>query len=287
MSQAPDTARPDVLRAIVAATRRIVETRRAATPLRALEEAYEDRLLGTQSRQRYRPLEVALSRPGRFNVIAECKRRSPSKGVLRGDYDPAAIARTYATNGAQAISVLTEPTFFDGALEHLDAVDRELAQASLPLLRKDFIVDEYQILEASVHGATAILLIVAALSDVELGALLRSAGDRDLDVLVEVHDRDELERALNAGASCIGVNNRSLQTLDVSLETSFDLIDRIPDECVAVAESGLRTGDDLARLRRAGFDAFLIGERFMTETDPGAALAGLLESADRAWEVSP
>ena len=153
------------------------------------------------------------------------------------------------------------------------------------MLRKDFVVDEYQVLEAVLHGATAILLIVAALSDEQLGRLIGLAERYGLAALVEVHEGDELERALAAGATCVGVNNRSLKTLEVSLDTAFRLVARIPDGCVAVAESGLRTGEDLARLRQVGYDAFLIGERFMTQPDPGAALSLLLASAARAWEA--
>jgi indole-3-glycerol phosphate synthase len=284
VSAAPASSRPDVLRAIVAATRRIVEVRQAATPRAALEAACDRRRLEhtTAGRESF---AAALARPGAFNVIAECKRRSPSRGVLRRDYDPEAIARSYARHGARGVSVLTEPTFFDGSLEHLDGVGRALADAPLPLLRKDFVVDEYQILEASRNGAAAVLLIVAALTDGELSSLLGFASGRGLDALVEVHDRLELDRAIAAGATCIGVNNRSLRTLEVSLDTAYDLVDRIPHECVAVAESGLRTGGDLAGLRQAGYDAFLVGERFMTEADPGRALGSLLEDAARAWEA--
>jgi len=279
----PSTAspRPDVLRAIVAGTRRIVERRQTETPREVLEE----RVAAESSLARGARFYTALSRPDRFNVIAECKRRSPSKGVLCPDYDPVAIARSYEEAGAHAVSVLTEPAFFDGALEHLEHVRQGVRDAAFPLLRKDFIVDEYQVLEAVLCGASAILLIVAALSDDELRHLSRVAERHGMAVLVEVHDGEELARAVAVGTGAIGVNNRSLKTLDVSLDTAFDLVDRIPRDCVAVAESGLRTGDDLVRLRRAGYDAFLIGERFMTAPDPGRALAELVQAADRAWEA--
>ena len=216
-------------------------------------------------------------------MIAECKRRSPSKGVLRQTYDPVAIAGAYAAAGAAAVSVLTEPTFFDGALEHLINVRR--AQPSLPLLRKDFTVDEYQIAEAAVAGASAVLLIVAALDQVTLARLLAYADDVGLDVLTEVHDEDEARRAIDAGATIVGVNNRNLKTLAVSIETSRRIAPIVASARVRVAESGLRTGEDLARLREAGYHAFLMGERFMTEPEPGAALARVMADADAAGEA--
>lgn len=209
-------------------------------------------------------------------IIAECKRRSPSKGVLRADYDPVAIATDYAAAGAAAISVLTEGAFFDGALDHLAAVR---AAVDVPVLRKDFLSDEYQLIEARAAGADAILLIVAGLDDEQLTSLLVRAAAEGLAALVEVHSREELERAVGAGATIIGVNSRNLKTLDVSLETHEALILGIPTGVVAVAESGLRTADDLRRLAAAGYDAFLIGERFMAAESPGAALRTLLQEA--------
>ena len=264
------TQAPDLLAAIVAATRRIVEARSARVPAAELERRV--------SRAPSSPgaFRAALDREGRFNVIAECKRRSPSRGVLRADYDPAAIASGYERGGAAAISVLTEPTFFDGSLEHLEAVRRA---TSLPILRKDFIVDEYQILEARAAGADAVLLIVAALTPPALAQLHRAAVDAGLDVLVEVHGLAEIPMAIDAGASIVGVNNRDLRTLAVDTDVSLRAAQVIPDDVVAVAESGLKTGDDLARLRQAGYDAFLIGERFMTTDQPGSALRDLLADA--------
>ena len=258
----------DLLATIVAATRRIVEVRSEREPIAELEKraAVEASRTG-----RFR---AALSRLATINVIAECKRRSPSKGVLREEYDPVAIARGYAEAGAAAISVLTEPTFFDGALEHLVAVRQAVA---VPLLRKDFVVSEYQLLEAKAAGADAVLLIVSALRPVELKVLHDHASRLGLDVLVEVHDAHELDIALDSGAQIIGVNNRNLRTLEVDVDASEKLIARSPGEVVAVSESGLKTADDLTRLSRLGYRAFLIGERFMTESDPGAALRGLLE----------
>jgi indole-3-glycerol phosphate synthase len=258
----------DLLATIVASTRRIVEVRQAREPIDTLRARVE-RQPPRQAHQ-FRP---ALSRQDRLNIIAECKRRSPSKGVLRPEYDPAAIASGYAAAGAAAISVLTEPTFFDGSLDHLLAVR---ASVSIPILRKDFVVSEYQVLEARAAGADAILLIVAALTSEELRSLAACAAGWGLDALVEVHSADELSIALDAGATVIGVNNRNLRTLTVDVTASEALIARIPKGVVSVSESGLRTSEDLLRLRQMGYGAFLIGERFMTAADPGAALRDLL-----------
>jgi indole-3-glycerol phosphate synthase len=192
---------------------------------------------------------------------------------LRAAYDPVVIARSYERAGAAALSVLTEPTFFDGALAHLDAVRDAVA---LPLLRKDFILDEYQLLEAIAAGADAVLLIVAALADSELVRLHREAERLGLAVLVEVHEVDELERAVQAGAGIIGVNNRNLRTLDVDVRASETIAERMPKSAVAVSESGLKSAADIARMRALGYHAFLIGERCMTAPDPGAALKELL-----------
>jgi indole-3-glycerol phosphate synthase len=258
----------DLLETIVAATRRIVEVRQQQEPQAALAE----RAGGAAPRAGR--FQLAISGRDSINVIAECKRRSPSKGVLREDYDPVAIAKGYQAAGAAAISVLTEPTFFDGALEHLVAVR---AAVGVPVLRKDFIVSEYQLLEAKAAGADAILLIVAALRPVELKVLHDHARRYGLDALVEVHDEHELAIAIDAGARIVGVNNRNLRTLEVDLDASERLISGIPPEVVAISESGLRSADDLKRLRDLGYRAFLIGERFMSAADPGKALEGLLE----------
>jgi indole-3-glycerol phosphate synthase len=220
----------------------------------------------------------SLRQPG-VRIIAECKRRSPSRGVLRAIYDPTAIARGYEAAGAAAISVLTEPAFFDGGLDHLRAVR---ATVRLPILQKDFIVTEFQLIEARAAGADAALLIVAALGDADLRALLAHAASLDLAALVEVHDAAELDRALAAGATLIGVNSRNLRTLDVATSVLDDLAPRLPAGVTAVAESGLRSADDISRLRRAGYRAFLIGERFMTESDAGRALAALKTRAESA-----
>jgi len=257
----------DLLAAIVAATRRIVEVRQSREPLLALASRAEATAIEPGR------LLAALSRPDRVNIIAECKRRSPSRGVLRRDYDAAAIAHGYAAAGAAAISVLTEPTFFDGALDHLRAVR---AGVDVPVLRKDFIVSEYQLLEARAAGADAVLLIVAALEPAELLAFASRARSLGLSALVEVHDARELAIAIDAGADIVGVNNRNLRTLEVDVEASETLIANMPPDVLAVSESGLRSADDLLRLRRLGYRAFLMGERLMTEPDPGAALAAIL-----------
>ena len=260
------TGAPDLLGTIVAATRRIIEVRQEREPLAALEK----RALATTSDGA--AFERGLGAEGRVNVIAECKRRSPSKGVLAIQYDPAAIARRYEQGGAAAISVLTEPTFFDGALEHLHAVRRGVG---LPILRKDFTVDEYQLFEARAAGADAILLIVAALEQADLVRLQARAFELGLAALVEVHDEAELTRAIDSGARLIGVNNRNLRTLQVDVEASYRLAARIPKGVIGVSESGLRSREDLARLKAAGYRAFLVGERFMTDPDPARALREL------------
>jgi indole-3-glycerol phosphate synthase len=260
----------DLLETIVAATRRVTTVRAEREPIGALAKRAE--------RVTPRPgvFTAALERADRVNVVAECKRRSPSRGVLRKEYDAVAIAKAYSVAGAAAISVLTEPTFFDGALEHLQAVRSEV---STPLLRKDFIVSEYQLLEARAAGADAVLLIVAALTPAELMSLGANAAALGLDTLVEVHDADELDVALDAGAKVVGVNNRNLRTLDVDVHASETIIARMPRDVVAVSESGLKSPADIHRLRALGYRAFLIGERFMTDADPGAALAAMLKGA--------
>ena len=260
---------PDLLETIVAAARRIVAVRRDREPRDALERrAMAHTPDGTQFR-------AGLAGAGRVNIIAECKRRSPSRGVLRTAYDPVAIALEYEAAGAVALSILTEPTFFDGSLVHLAAVRKAVR---LPLLRKDFIVDEYQLLEARANGADAVLLIVAALSDPQLAALRRQASALGLAALVEVHDAAEVGRAIDAGADLIGVNNRNLRTLQVDTRASEQAAALIPSDVIAVSESGLKTLEDLQHLRALGYCGFLIGERFMTAASPGAALRGVLKA---------
>ncbi len=211
-------------------------------------------------------------------AIAEVKKASPSKGLIRKDFDAAWLAGRYEAGGAAALSVLTDEPFFQGSLGNLE---RASAAVRLPCLRKDFMVDEYQLVEARAHKADAILLIVAALSGVELKRFSAAARGLGLDVLVEVHTAGELDLLLDAvgaeGADAIGVNNRDLRSFEVRLETSLDLVARIPASVVRVTESGISTPEEVARLRIAGFDAFLIGESLMRQEDPGAALKELLE----------
>jgi indole-3-glycerol phosphate synthase len=213
-------------------------------------------------------------------VIAEIKKASPSKGLIRADFDPAWLAARFRAGGAAALSVLTDEPYFQGSLRNLELAS---ASAPLPCLRKDFMIDEYQIVEARAHRADAILLIAAALTSAELVRFAQTAHGLQLDVLVEVHTADELSRVLDAlgdsGAEAIGVNNRDLRTFDVALETSLALVERIPSGVLRVTESGIFTSEDIVRLRAAGFDAFLIGESLMRQPDPGAALAELLAGA--------
>ncbi|MGP8251366.1 MAG: indole-3-glycerol phosphate synthase TrpC [Terracidiphilus sp.] len=265
------------LSTIVASTRSIVAASKMNTSLADLERR------ATQHHPR--GWAAALRRQAETGpaVIAEVKKASPSKGLIRADFDPAWIARRYRAGGAAALSVLTDEPYFQGSLRNL-----ELASAAVPLpcLRKDFIVDEYQIVEARAHRADAILLIAAALTNSEMKHLASVADGFSLDVLVEVHTAEELDRVLDAlgetGADAIGVNNRDLKSFDVSQETSLALVDQIPASVVRVTESGISNAADIARLRSAGFNAFLIGESLMRQPDPGAALKDLLAQAAQA-----
>ena len=212
------------------------------------------------------------------NVIAEIKKASPSAGVLRRDFEPAALARGFEGAGAAALSVLTEEENFQGALAHLrDA----RAAVGLPVLRKDFVVDAWQVWEARAANADSFLLIAAALDNETLAELLALGRELGMEPLVEVHTADELERVLAAGARIIGVNNRNLHTLEVRVETSLELVEMIPQDCIAVSESGLRSAEDLRKLRAVGFDAFLIGESLMREADPGVALRCLIDAVSQ------
>ncbi|HEX8090705.1 MAG TPA: indole-3-glycerol phosphate synthase TrpC [Blastocatellia bacterium] len=227
--------------------------------------------------RRANALAEALSRAGAVNVIAEVKRCSPSKGIIREDFDPIGIARSYRDAGAAAVSVLCEEDFFGGSLDHLKAIRRRV---DLPLLRKDFVFDEYQIHESVVAGADAVLLIVAILEDELLARLIDLARRLRLDTLVEVHSIPEMERAGRAGARIIGVNNRDLTTLAVDLGTSIELAPLAPPGAVLVSESGLNSPREIRLLKTAGFHAFLIGEHFMRAADPGNALRGLVAGSE-------
>ncbi|MEO6170066.1 MAG: indole-3-glycerol phosphate synthase TrpC [Lysobacter sp.] len=206
---------------------------------------------------------------GNAAVIAEVKKASPSKGLIRKDFDPAAIARSYEAGGAACLSVLTDVDFFQGSNRYLGEAR---AACALPVLRKDFIVDPYQVYEARMIGADCILLIVAALEDGPMIEMANLAHELDMDVLMEVHDIDELERALQTDCELIGINNRNLRTFEVSLDTSVALKAAMPSDRIAITESGIGSREDVARMRAAGIETFLIGESFMREADPGAAL---------------
>jgi len=219
-----------------------------------------------------RGFENALRADGRA-IVAEVKKASPSKGVIRADFDPVAIALRYAEANARAISVLTEERYFQGHLNHLAQI-RE--RVSVPLLRKDFVVDAYQLYEARAYGADAVLLIVAILSDSELSEFLWLAEELNLAALVEVHTGDELDRAVRAGAGIIGINNRDLRTFRTTLETTEQLVPRVPSGATIIAESGIERIEDIERLESAGVHAFLIGETLMKASDPGEKLAELL-----------
>jgi len=259
---------------ILARTRATVAKAKARAPLAALEHDADSRKPRGWANALSKKVQSGIA------VIAEIKKASPSRGLIREDFDPAALARSYLAGGAVALSVLTDEPFFQGKLEDLRAASEAV---SLPCLRKDFIVDEYQIVEARRWGADAILLIAAALNGTELKLFAETAHELELDVLVEVHTADELDRVLDSldesGADAIGVNNRDLKTLQVRLETSLELIERIPRGVIRVAESGISTPEHLVRLRAAGFDAFLIGESLMRQATPGAALAELIAGA--------
>jgi len=263
-----------VLATILAATRAAVATAKSLVPVAELERRAQ------QHRPRGWTAALRATAPLRPAIIAEIKKASPSKGLIRADFDPEWLARRYRAGGAAALSVLTDEPFFQGSLRNLELCS---AATPLPCLRKDFMVDEYQIAEARAHRADAILLIAAALTDDEMKRFARAAHDTGLDVLVEVHTADELDRVLDAlgesGADAIGVNNRDLKTFEVSLDVSLALAERIPANVVRVAESGISTAADIARLREAGFHAFLIGESLMRQPDPGVALAELIAGA--------
>jgi indole-3-glycerol phosphate synthase len=260
-----------VLDDIIALRRRRIQEAQAQVSMQELEQAATER-------SERRDFARAIS-GGKLRVIAELKRASPSRGVLCGVYRPREIARGYETAGAAALSVLTERDFFSGSLEDLQAAR---GAVQLPVLRKDFVIDPYQVYESVAAGADALLLIVAALPDAELRNLLALSDRLGIAALVEVHTETELGRALAAGAQIVGVNNRDLRTLEVNLETSFRLRPKIPSRCLAVSESGIKTPADLRRLAEVKFDAVLIGERFMTEADPGKTLADLLRDFESA-----
>ncbi len=256
-----------VLDRILEARRAEVDHRKRVLPETALK-------YGVKAATPLRNFSAALTRDG-LNVLAELKPASPSRGVIRDPFEPVALAQAFESAGASALSVLTEAEFFRGSLKNLRDARKSI---QLPVLRKDFIFDPWQVWETRANDADSFLLIVAALEDALLRDLITLGRDLGMEPLVEVHSGEELDRALAAGAQILGVNNRDLKTLTVRAETSFELIGRIPDDCIAVSESGLRTHDDLVKLRAAGFDAFLIGTHLMLAPDPAVALSSLLIS---------
>jgi indole-3-glycerol phosphate synthase len=254
-----------VLDRILEARRAEVEHRKCVLPETALK-------YGAKAASPVRDFSGALSRDG-INVLAELKPASPSRGVIREPFDAVDLAKGLAAAGAAALSVLTEGEFFHGSLKNLREARKVVG---LPVLRKDFIFDPWQVWEARANDADSFLLIVAALGDGLLRELIALGREIGMEPVVEVHTKAELERALGATARIVGVNNRDLKSMTVRTETSFELIEEIPEGCVAISESGIRSHDDIVKLRGAGFDAFLIGESLMLAEDPGAALAGLL-----------
>jgi indole-3-glycerol phosphate synthase len=259
---------PDVLERILARKAEEVAERTGVRSLAAVTEA----AIAAPPVRGFRSALAARITRGDAAVIAEVKRASPSKGLLRADFDPAGIAASYARGGAACLSVLTDVDFFQGADAHLD---QARAACTLPVLRKDFTIDPYQVWEARALGADAVLLIVAALDDVRLAELNATAAEAGLDVLVEVHDAEELERALRLAPPLLGINNRNLRTFDTRLETTLDLLHEVPEGTLLVTESGILEREDVARMRGAGVHAFLVGEAFMRADDPGARLAEL------------
>jgi indole-3-glycerol phosphate synthase len=254
-----------VLDRIMEARRAEVDHRKRVLPEPALK-------YGVKAATPLRNFAAVFERDG-LNIIAELKPASPSRGVLREPFEPVALAQAFETAGACALSVLTEAEFFRGSLKNL----RDARKAvQLPVVRKDFIFDSWQVWETRANDADSFLLIVATLGDELLRDLIVLGRELGMEPLVEVHNREELDRALAVGARILGVNNRDLKTLTVRVETSFELIGNIPDHCIAVSESGLRSHEDLTKLRAAGFDAFLIGTHLMLAPDPAAALAALL-----------
>ena len=258
---------PVSLDQIVASTRKRVEESRRDTPLSSL-----DRHAEAHTPRGFRRALMERSR-NHVSIIAELKKASPSRGLIRADFDPQILALDLERAGAATLSVLTDEEFFQGSLENLR---RASASTKLPCLRKDFIVHEFQILEARANCADAILLIVAALSVVELRALVHRARELDLDILCEVHDENELQQAIDAGCDLIGVNSRDLRTFTVDLKTAFRLAEHMPNAVLSVAESGIHNGADIANLRAAGYRAFLIGEALMKAPSPGTALVELI-----------
>jgi indole-3-glycerol phosphate synthase len=261
---------PASLDSIVASTRQSLSVRRRGSDQRALE-----RMAAGHIPRGFRSQLRRIAKNG-IAVIAELKKASPSRGLIRADFRPLDLAPELEQAGAAALSILTDEPFFEGSLDYLRQAS---SSTSLPCLRKDFIVDEFQVVEARANRADAILLIVAALDQRELVSLTGIAQSQSLDVLCEAHDEEELQRALDAGCDLIGINSRNLRTFEVNLDTAFRLVEKMPATCLRVAESGIQSGADLARMRSAGYEAFLIGESLMKAERPGEALTKLMDEA--------
>ncbi len=240
---------------------------------KALFDVLKEKAKGTKV-NRYHLFKEKISRPGKINLIAEIKKASPSQGLICRNFDALQLAKTYVDCGASAISVLTEEKFFMGRLSYLQQVSDNF---QVPVLLKDFVLDEGQIYEAANHGASAVLLIAAILEDEQLKSLMQAATELDLDCLIEVHDEKELERALKCNAEIIGINNRNLRSFHVDIQVSERLIPQIPSGKVIVAESGLKTHEDIIRLKKAGANAVLIGETFLREEDVGKKVKELMQ----------
>jgi indole-3-glycerol phosphate synthase len=255
-----------ILDQIVAANRSEVDRLKAAAPERELRARLTD---APEARDFFTPLAAQ----GRIKLIGEVKKASPSAGVIRADFDPVAIARTFEAHGATCLSVLTDEPYFQGRLEYLTQIR---AATTIPILRKDFILDEYQLVEARVAGADAVLLIAECLDDCNLRKLFNAACDLGMAPLVELYEPDNLTRVFDAGATLIGINNRNLHTFEVDIEHTIRMRRRVPDECVLVGESGIKTRADVERLEAAGVDAILVGESLTREPDIGAAVDLLL-----------
>jgi len=259
---------PDILRKILARKREEIAARASRLPLKVLQERAGSMPAPRGFLQAIRNRLAA----GRTAVIAEIKKASPSKGLLRNPFVPAEIAASYARHGAACLSVLTDEPFFQGSVANLQ---QARAACELPVLRKDFLIDEYQVVEARAMGADCVLLIAACLDDAQMAGMEACARDLGLDVLVEVHDDAELRRALQLKTPLIGVNNRNLRSFEVSLDTTLGLLAQLPAGRLLVTESGIATPADVQRLRAAGVQAYLVGEAFMRAADPGQALAAL------------
>ena len=264
-------SRADILNRILARKQQEIAVRRQVTSIDDLQQRAHD---ASAPRGFVATLKHRVEH-GEAAVIAEIKKASPSKGIIREDFDVVKIAKSYTAGGASCLSVLTDHDFFQG---HEDFLIAARGACELPVIRKDFIVDPYQVIESRAIAADCILLIVAALDDESLASLHQQARSLGMDVLVEVHDRDELERALRLDLELVGINNRDLRTFDTSLDTTIDLLELVPDDCLVVTESGIHTRDDIALMRKHDVHAFLVGEAFMRAPDPGAELRELFGS---------